>query len=254
VQFEIGNPKFESLKDNCYIMTAGEPLKGTQIISSLKAHLSEKRDMTIDEIVAKLSREYQNLRKKVIEERVLLTRGFTTDQFYQRFNTLPEWFARTIDQELLEEPFDLEFLVFGIENDRAHIYTVSEKGDVDCYDSIGFAAIGSGRAQALAEIARYPYSSTSSLGQALNLVYFAKKEAQRVAGVGAETDLGIMYITTEEDIAIWRADKEFLDLLDHEYDKLHSYHTAIHEETTKLIEDRIYKRDEKPKDKEHEVV
>ena len=252
VQFEHGNPKIFGLRSNCFLMLAGDPLKGSQVVSYVQKEISDK-NIPIENIVNLVSKECIKLRNKTNEERILLPRNLTLEQFYNNMTKFPEWFADGLDEELQEEPYQLSFLLFGIDDGIAHLYEIRSHGEVYSYDTLGFAAIGIGAGQSISELGRFQYGSNIPLSQAIQLTYMAKKEAQRVGGVGRETDLGILYINTNNEIGIWRADKDFLDLLDNQLSKLRGFETQLQKETEEAISKIIYGPKQEEQKSEHGV-
>lgn len=252
VQFEHGNPKIYELRKNCLLMLAGNPLKGSLIISSVVEQIN-KKSVPLKELANKVSIETRLLRNKTVEEQLLYPRSLTLEKFYSQIKQFPEWFADSIDDQLQEDPYQIDFLLFGIENDVPHLYQIRTNGEVNSYDSLGFAAIGIGAGQSIAELGRYQYGSNISLSQAINLTYLAKKEAERVSGVGKETDLEILYTNTSEEVDRWKADKDFLTMLDNQVLKLRGFEHQLQKETEKVISERLFgKKDEKQEYSKHE--
>src|SRR6185437_15034485 len=252
VQFEHGNPKIYELRKNCLLMLAGNPLKGSLIISSVVEQIN-KKSVPLKELANKVSIETRLLRNKTVEEQLLYPRSLTLEKFYSQIKQFPEWFADSIDDQLQEDPYQIDFLLFGIENDVPHLYQIRTNGEVNSYDSLGFAAIGIGAGQSIAELGRYQYGSNISLSQAINLTYLAKKEADRVSGVGKETDLEILYTNTSKEVDRWKADKDFLTMLDNQVLKLRGFEHQLQKETEKVISERLFgKKDEKQEYSKHE--
>jgi len=251
VQFEHGNQKIFDLKKNCRLMLAGDPLKGGLIVSAVKKQIDTK-EISITEIADVVSVECGKLRNKIAEQRILSPRGLTIKEFYSQIKLFPEWFSDSVDEELQEDPFQLSFLLFGVEKENPYLYEIKTNGEVNSYDSLGFAAIGIGAGQSIAELGRYQYGSNISLSQAIQLTYLAKKEAERVSGVGKETDLGILYTTNKGEVEEWRADKDFLKMLDNQILKMHGFELQLQKETESAIHDILYGEEGKKESEKHE--
>lgn len=240
VQFELGNPKIFRLNDYCLVMMAGNPLKGGQIISKVQERLLDE-DLVTNEIVKIVSEEYRNTMNETNEQRILSPKKLTIKKFYSQLNKFPKEFAEDIDEQLKEDPFDLSFLVCGIDNSEAHLFEVVSKGEINDYSSLGFAAIGSGAPQSIAELGKYQYGSNISLSHAIHLTYLAKKEAQRVGGIGVETDLGVLHVVDDK-TTLWMADNDFVSMLDEQISKLKGYETQLQKETEIVISEKLYKQ------------
>lgn len=242
VQFEHGNSKISRLGDNCIIMMAGNPLKGAEIINRTIIQI-KTNPHSIPDIVQIISKEYQKMVNETNEQIILSTRKMTIEEFYSKSNEMSEELVNKIDDELNHNPFELSFIICGIDNGEAHLYEVTDKGEINNYDSIGFVAIGSGAPQSIAELGKYQYGSNISLSQAIHLTYLAKKEAQRVGTVGDETDLGVIH-NVDGQTALWMADKDFFGMLDQQIDKLKGYERQLQTETEGVISKRLYKQKE----------
>ncbi len=65
-------------------------------------------------------------------------------------------------------------------------------GEIACYDSVGFAAIGYGRRHAESQFMFARYTSAARPTDAILLTYVAKKRAEVAPGVGMATDMFII--------------------------------------------------------------
>ena len=89
--------------------------------------------------------------------------------------------------------YNLDILVSGVTEGRAHLYGISNPGTSYCLDAVGFHAIGSGTPHALNTMMAMGLYSGVDLHDALMTVYEAKKLAERAPGVGSRnTDLCII--------------------------------------------------------------
>ena len=77
--------------------------------------------------------------------------------------------------------------------DGAHIYLIMNPGTGECFDSIGYHAIGSGEPHATSSLIEDGYSCYSAtLQEAMWGVFQAKRRAERAPGVGQAGDFAII--------------------------------------------------------------
>jgi 20S proteasome alpha/beta subunit len=101
---------------------------------------------------------------------------------------------------------ELEFIVAGLDSDGTpQLFKVSVEKEVQCYNSIGFVAIGSGTPLSFMEITKFTHRNYVELSEAVLKVYSAKKNSERVESVGSLTDLGFLSLEKEKE-----TDKDFI--------------------------------------------
>jgi hypothetical protein len=88
---------------------------------------------------------------------------------------------------------EVEALVVGSHEDAAHIYAVDSQGVVNCFDDVGFAAIGIGAWHAKSRLMQAGYTNRAIFAPALAATFAAKKSAEIAPGVGLATDINIVF-------------------------------------------------------------
>ncbi len=144
-------------------------------------------------------------RKNRVEELYLKPKGMTLESFYREYaDSLPAEIVVGIHKKIEETEYELEILIVGLDNEGAHIHGVRDPGVSDCYDSLGYNAIGSGELHALSTLMLNNYTPKNSINHAVYLVYEAKRNAEVSQGVGKSTDMclitdnGIKYLSMDE--------------------------------------------------------
>jgi len=133
-------------------------------------------------------------RKREICERILIPKGFSGFQEFYKAQThlLPD-IAMSIQHEIDRYDYGLEVLIGGIKDGIAHIYGIFDPGTSECFDAIGFHAIGSGLPHAINTLIAREHHSGISLEETLSMVYEAKKVAEKAPGVRRDiTDICIL--------------------------------------------------------------
>lgn len=193
IEFEHDIPKYEIVTNNCVSLFAGNALIQREVVDKLKDELKKlgKQPENIQQICNTLRKVYIDTRLQKNETRILTPRGLTLQTFYQGVKgLLPEWVLQ-VDNAFTQGKLGVEVLLSGVD-DKAHIFQIKDPGESESFDSIGFAAVGSGNMHAFSAFTLYRYSPNFPLSKALYLCYLAKKSSERAPGVGSETDMLII--------------------------------------------------------------
>lgn len=191
IEFEHTKSKIFQITEYCLALTAGDALKPIKMIPRIKDGLG--KDPYIESIVDTTTEIYQVLRSEDAEEWYLKPRSMSKEVFYTRgIGIFPQDLFSLIDQKITSHNFGLELLIAGVDNLGAHIYSIRNPGKSDCFDTLGFNAIGVGYLHAIQVFIAHSYKSSYSIEEALNIVYAAKKAAEVAPGVGKEMDISIL--------------------------------------------------------------
>lgn len=101
--------------------------------------------------------------------------------------------ARKVLPELGVELVRMTVIVLGVDDLGAHIFDVRDPGHAECFNRVGFHAIGSGLPHAISAFISFNYTANIDLKKAIYITYEAKKHAEKAPGVGkTATDMGII--------------------------------------------------------------
>ena len=194
IEFEHPTKKMTCLGDRCIALTAGDALAHTELFDMVQAKIGNQKSPSVLEIVATVKECYQKIRLREIRERVLMPRGFDGfDHFYQMQRQLVPDLALAIQGQIDAYDYGLQILIGGISEGFAHLYGISDPGTSECYDAIGFHAIGSGLPHAINTLIALEFNQYVSVEEALLIIYEAKKLAEKAPGVGTHiTDICIL--------------------------------------------------------------
>jgi len=147
-----------------------------------------------DEVLAAFREAYQAQVRRRVEDRVLSKYGVDLVTFRQK--GLKE-FGREVFFDLYRridaETLDVTFLVHGFEpGGGGRIFSVEFPGVTEEYGRNGFWAIGSGQDAALSSLFFHRYNQEKTLEEAIYHCCEAKFMAEKSAGVGKETILGVL--------------------------------------------------------------
>ena len=214
VEFEHGIPKIEVICSSCVVLTSGDALAHADLCRNVRERISGLSHPRTVVITEEIRKGYAAQRLKTIEERFLAPRGWTLNAFYEKYvRTMPGDLVVTIDNQIETYNYGLEIIVAGADPNEAHIYGVRHPGEVDCYDSLGYHAIGIGRMHAISSLIANGCLPTTSIKMAVYLTYEAKKNAENAPGVGQDTDIAIIRESGHQDIT-----PEQMDFLKEIYD------------------------------------
>jgi hypothetical protein len=194
IQFEHASRKFTPLSESCVALTAGDALAHTELFDAVRDEIAKIKAPSMPQVVETIKECYQSIRKKEIEERILRPKGIDgLAGYFQVQRSLVTEIAFNVQSQIDNYDYGLEVLVGGVNGKVARIFGISNPGTSECYDAIGFHAIGSGLPHALNTLIARGCHRDISLAQCLVTVYEAKKMAEKAPGVGAAiTDLCVV--------------------------------------------------------------
>lgn len=207
IEFEHALPKMEKLSNSCVALTAGSALAHTELFKHTKTEINEISNPSISLITKNIKEKFVAQRVNRAEELFLKPRGLNLDMFYQNQSMLaPDTIIR-LDSQISSTILELEILVCGIDEEGCHVHYILDPGISECYDSLGYCAIGSGAIHAMSNFIFNDFSPLMPLNKAIYTVFEGKKIAESSPGVGTVTDMVLLThkgITelTEHDLSI----------------------------------------------------
>lgn len=117
---------------------------------------------------------------------------------------LPPDIVVTLDHQIANYDYGLGLLIAGADPDEAHIYGIRNPGETDCYDSLGYHAIGIGAMHAVSSLIANGCLPSIDVKHAVYFTYEAKRSGENAPGVGSDTDMAIIrdgshrYLSDEE--------------------------------------------------------
>lgn len=127
-------------------------------------------------------------KRKRAERDILLPLGLNSHTFISRQSEMNADFITAIANQLMNYRLPrVSSIICGMDKSGPHIYVIHDN-DSECYDDIGFAAIGIGSSYANSQFMQYRHSRLSSTADTIFTTYLAKKRAEIAPGVGIEFD------------------------------------------------------------------
>ncbi len=241
--------KISQLTRNCIALTAGHALIPNELFQSIKIKFSGVPSPPITAIVQELKKNYVSMRLQRAEEQYFRPLGLSVNYFIENQRSLDSTLVIRLGHQLegaiLGGRAGLRLLVAGLDNTGGHIHCIFDPGSSECFDSVGYCAIGSGERHAENALIVNDYNITVSLNKALYLVYEAKKRAELAPGVGRKfTDMsivgerGIQNLTSAQMLELQKL-----------YDKHDSVEEACRKDMDELIKALPFEKKEKKKEK-----
>ena len=192
IEFEHDVTKFESLTDTCVVMTSGSTTLQNDVIKQALMNIKSIKKPSFQQVTESVKEAYVAIRTKRAEELYLKPINMSYSSFFEyQKNLVPEIVFQTTDA-IKKAELGVEFILCGFDDNGGHIHYLVDPGTSECYDAVGFWAIGTGSLNAISLFTSHSYAPNFSIGKSIYLAYLAKKEAERAPGVGNQTDIAVL--------------------------------------------------------------
>jgi hypothetical protein len=195
VEFQPKAGKIRELTSSIALMTAGDSSLQTEIISRVSLEVGARIEADpknwwlVKDVADLYAKHYGAIRRERSERSILSPLGLTHETFISRQSEMADSFLRNLSTELINFSMpSVATIITGSDLVGEHIYVVSG-GDVECLDSVGFAAIGIGRWHANSQFMFAGHDRSKPIPETLLLTYAAKRRAEVSPGVGEGTDM-----------------------------------------------------------------
>lgn len=252
ISFEQGNAKIKLIKDRAIIMDAGDA-SNSDIILNKQKEFDEVAKSGVRAIAESVYKEIIKLRNEKINH-LLSKFNLNQDDFIEKSKNMPEALYLRLFNEIDDVDLDLKFIVAGLDNDGSpQLYTVSDERGIDCFNTVGFVAIGSGMPLSLLQITKSLHNNFIHITEALVRVYSAKKNAERTTGVGRLTDLGFLHLLggSPDDFkaGLVEIPDDYYEKIDEMLDKIEDKEKEVHNDLKILLKEELFPQLDSPKEK-----
>jgi len=194
--------KISQLAKDWWVMFSGNDIAPVfDVIDRIKRELSQKKALSLEEVIEKVEKSYLQKRMELAEALYLAPRGLTIEQFNSASSAgcVSESLRATIEDSIQSYLMPVSLLVAGFDDKRqGHIFSVEDDyygGNRGCarrHDIPGFHAIGSGSIGASYIMTFRKVSPSLRIREALYFVAEGKYYGEFAGGVGLRTDLYIL--------------------------------------------------------------
>lgn len=194
VEFDHPNVKIEEISPRCVALSAGDVLAITEMFSENSGISQQLQAPTVNLISEEIKQRFVHLRHKQVDESLFIPRGMSFGNFYDRsvISGVPSDLAMMLDNRVSSFRLGVEIIVSGVDGSGGHIYQIVDPGTSQCFDRLGYHAIGSGQRHAILSLVALQHNINVDLDQALFNIYLAKRQAEIAPGVGTGTDIMII--------------------------------------------------------------
>jgi 20S proteasome alpha/beta subunit len=192
VEFEHAVPKICRIAKQCLAMASGSALTQKEVLDRVNRQISREDEWAVQGVVEIVSSCFMETRNEKADIQFFRPRSLSIKDFYNDTTKYQSDFLMSVDRENKNLGLPLVVLVCGVDDSGAHIYRVVNPGQMECWDSIGFHAIGSGEAHAIMSLIANKANPGISIRDALYLAYEAKRRAEVASGVGQETNMAVI--------------------------------------------------------------
>lgn len=232
VEFEQDVVKIHGCAHSCVVLSAGSALRQVDLIRGARAKVGQQREPSVADVVEALKERFVETRRERAEDRYLKPLGMSLAEFIAHQGRLPESQVLRLTRNIETEELDLELIIAGVDNTGGHLYYLRDPGVADCFDAIGFCAIGSGERHAELSFIRSGYSWKVALKRAVFLAYQAKRDSELAPGVGSRfTDVAVI-----DENGFHLVHDDVLDILGGAYQELMGFHGSSHDAVQSRID------------------
>ena len=193
IEFDHPDAKIDTINPRCVVLSAGDALSVTDILSDSSGISNQLQDPTVQLIMDEVKQRFVQVRGRLINERLFQPRGLSFKKYYTGvIQGLPSDLAMLLDNQVQNFQLGVSLTVAGIDSTGAHIFSIEDPGVSQCFDRLGYHAIGSGHRHAIVSLVSLQHDRKINLKSAVYNVYSAKKHAEMAPGVGQTTDISII--------------------------------------------------------------
>jgi hypothetical protein len=193
IQFEPPQTKIYQFLPSVIALVAGDPYDQMSICEATARHirLSPRPPTTVADVAKIYADAFTAHRRRVAETKILVPHGLDANELMNR----QQDFRREVVADLMHRmetcELGVETIVTGVDSDgSAHIFVVTDPGQIACADAIAFASIGTGKQHADSQFMLAHHTRSVPWQRALLSTYIAKKRAEIAPTVGrTHTDL-----------------------------------------------------------------
>ena len=105
---------------------------------------------------------------------------------------MPGELAMMLDTSVQEMGLETSIIIVGVDASGAHIFGIQDPGACQCFDRIGYHAIGIGNRHALLTLVMLKQHYSMDINRTVHNVYESKKQSEMAQGVGQSTEMKII--------------------------------------------------------------
>lgn len=210
VEFEPDQAKMWQFSSAIVALVAGDATLQSEIMKRVDIEVKRwinndpKTWVSVRDVANQYGKKYRELLREHAEADILNPLGLDLEKFLRRQGKMRPEIVADLVEKLTTYQFVslLEAIFIGMDNDGpvgskgekltyAQLYA-TERDKVLCLNTVGFAAIGSGKSHAESQFMFSGHSPRKPFNETVLLSYAAKKRAEVAPGVGKVTDMVVV--------------------------------------------------------------
>ncbi len=215
IEFDHPNAKIDVIGQRCVALSAGDVLAVTDVLSESSGISGQLQNPAVGLIADEIKQRFVQVRHRLLNERLFQPRGLSFNDYYRGLiRSMPSDLAMMLDNQIQAFQLGASLIVAGVDSSGAHIHSIDDPGTSQCYDRLGYHAIGSGHRHAILSLVTLQHNTMVDVARAIFNVYFAKRQSEIAPGVGVGTD---MIVITKEKMTT--VDSTMLQALSDQFDQ-----------------------------------
>lgn len=229
ITFEPPTPKFWNLGQGMIALIAGDISAQGEICSRVHS----RGPGTVADAVEAYCEALLEHNRRHAERKTLAPYGLTLQSFLESQDNLAPDFVQSLQFAISKSRATVETIICGVDSAGPHVYRIGEDGCDHRFTDVGFTAIGDGADHAESQFMNARYSPEWGVGNALPLLYAAKKRAEVAPGVGTETTM--LYISQADGVQPMR--NELVSIVESGHARTHlAYVQATNDEVRDVMQ------------------
>ena len=229
IEFDHPNAKIDIIGQRCVALSAGDVLAVTDVLSESSGISGQLQNPTVRLITDEIKQRFVQVRHKLLNERLFQPRGLSFEDYYKQglIRSMPPDLAMMLDNNVQGFQLGASLIVAGVDSSGGHIHSIEDPGTSQCFDRLGYHAIGSGHRHAILSLVTFQHNTRTEVDRAVYNVFCAKKQAEIAPGVGSGTDM----LVIEKD-GMRTIDNDKMDAMSKKFLKHRLSHTAVNDGDT----------------------
>lgn len=196
IEFEPNQTKVFPITQFVACMLSGDSTVHAEVMQQVSTELLEYRyaeladTPSVRKVAGTYSRYFRQNWLKRAEAEVLAPVGLTIKSFLAGQRGMDPDFVRQLSADLkaFTPPAATQVIIAGVDKIGAHLW-VAHDLSIECYDHVGFAAVGAGAYHANSQFMFSGHTRFRGIPETLSLSFLAKKRGEVAPFVGKTTDM-----------------------------------------------------------------
>lgn len=209
IEFDHPDAKINHINHRCIALSAGDALSVTDVLSDASGVSNQLQNPTVQFLTNEVRKRFSQIRQNHLDERLFQPRGLQFSEYYKGglIQHVPSELAMVLDNQVQGFELGVSLIIAGVDSSGGHIFSIVDPGISQCFDRVGYHAIGIGHRHAILNLVGLQQNKNTDVKNTICNVFFAKKYAEIAPGVGQSTDLRILHMRGSTSITVEVLDK-----------------------------------------------